>query len=578
MAKDMLPDTSSQFLTARVGKEAYKKIKEQLTPEARALMTKGRRFHDQSDWINALKYYNQAWGLVPDNLDLLTLVAYCLVELNAREQAMKVIERAIQLHGANETMCQLLGVLAMNMHFYNIAERLWQQAIQLNPNNPTNHANFMGALYEQEKFDDVVSYAQQVLPHFPENADLWTILATAVYYTEDMKKFGQFYDEALRIDPYNFRTLNNYGLKLGFQDKALELLLRAHEINPENPEINIGIGFQYLYRGDLAKGWDFYEYRLSPNRPRGQSVKYHAPFPFWNGEPDKNKTIFVMAEQGVGDEILFSRLIPRLQENVGRVVIGCDSRHISLFERSFPGIKAIAHTSQMQAGYINRYYPALSGAIGADEIVERIHLGSLWRIYCQKVTDIPSFEKGYHIPDPERVKEMGERLEPHKNAPLIGFSWASSVKDAKRTRDNFTPEHLVELIKDTNIKVVILQYNREESGLKALREGLGDDRVIELEGVDLKLDIEANYAIMQHLDLIVGPLIAPQAFGIASGVETWCAISAPPWWVFGEGRDADVCRFADNLHWAILQTDYRSWETVKDKLRPRLMELAASYA
>ena len=51
------------------------------------------------------------------------------------------------------------------------------------------------------------------------------------------------------------------------------------------------------------------------------------------GQPDKN--ILVWAEQGIGDEIMFSSTIPQLEEFASSITVHCDPRLIDLFQNSF---------------------------------------------------------------------------------------------------------------------------------------------------------------------------------------------------------------------------------------------------
>ena len=61
-------------------------------------------------------------------------------------------------------------------------------------------------------------------------------------------------------------------------------------------------------------------------------------YPRWNGKPCK---LIVLAEQGLGDEILFSTCFGDLQKQNPDLTIECDSRLIPVFTRSFPGIEFV---------------------------------------------------------------------------------------------------------------------------------------------------------------------------------------------------------------------------------------------
>ena len=88
---DMLAAGATPKKVAEIGRKAKS--------AQRKLLEAGRRAHLKEDWRTALRFYDEAWGNDPQNLDLLTLVAYCLTQLDAREQAMNVVEQALKVGG-----------------------------------------------------------------------------------------------------------------------------------------------------------------------------------------------------------------------------------------------------------------------------------------------------------------------------------------------------------------------------------------------------------------------------------------------------------------------------------------------
>ena len=86
-----------------------------------------------------------------------------------------------------------------------------------------------------------------------------------------------------------------------------------------------------LLLGNFAEGWPLYEWRWKIEQNIGKGHKTSKPR--WQGE--KNANVFLWAEQGIGDEIMFASLI-QLQNNVNfPLTVKCDKRLIPLFERSF---------------------------------------------------------------------------------------------------------------------------------------------------------------------------------------------------------------------------------------------------
>jgi len=111
-------------------------------------------------------------------------------------------------------------------------------------------------------------------------------------------------------------ALSNLGAILrttGRLDEAEAALRQAIALDPHAPGPHYSLGMVLLQLGRWAEGWAEYEARHAIlTRPT-------APFPEWRGEPLAGKRILVLAEQGLGDQILWSRFMPLLAQQAAEV-------------------------------------------------------------------------------------------------------------------------------------------------------------------------------------------------------------------------------------------------------------------
>ena len=98
----------------------------------------------------------------------------------------------------------------------------------------------------------------------------------------------------------------------------------AHD--PDNVELRHSLGMTLIQRGCYAEGWANYEAR---HARRKRPV---APFPEWRGESLAGKHILVLAEQGFGDQILWSRFVPLLVGMAADVTVMAPRVLLRLFE------------------------------------------------------------------------------------------------------------------------------------------------------------------------------------------------------------------------------------------------------
>jgi hypothetical protein len=111
----------------------------------------------------------------------------------------------------------------------------------------------------------------------------------------------------------------------GRLEEAEAVLREATALDPANPQPRHTLGMTLLQLGKYAEGWAFYEARhqLLP-RPT-------APFPEWQGESLAGKRILVLAEQGLGDQILWSRFVPLLARQAAEVRLAVARPLVRLF-------------------------------------------------------------------------------------------------------------------------------------------------------------------------------------------------------------------------------------------------------
>ena len=115
-------------------------------------------------------------------------------------------------------------------------------------------------------------------------------------------------------------TLGNLGViyrVTGRLEEAKGVLRRALAVDPGNVPVRHTLGMTLLQLGEYAEGWRHYDARHEMTPPKGPRL------PMWRGEPLAGRRIVVVAEQGLGDQILWSRYIPLLARQAAEVVVAC---------------------------------------------------------------------------------------------------------------------------------------------------------------------------------------------------------------------------------------------------------------
>jgi Flp pilus assembly protein TadD len=493
----------------------------------------------------------------------------------ARERAgdfgnsIRAYEMALALIPEHAEVANDLGRLAYRMGMKETAEKLFAHYVARHPEAREALNNLACAVRDQGRFDEAIEILRAGILQAPEDVLLWNTLGTVLTEQGDPAGATTFFSEALRLDPAMARArynLANCRLLLGDAAGALENVGRAMTAllpADERLMMQLARATMRLATGDLAGGWEDYEARRDPQFADFTQVLVDRPA--WSGDGGdlSGRSLLLVGEQGLGDEILFANVLPDVVEALGpqgRLTIAVEPRLVPLFARSLPGARVLSHATYEVNGRTVRVIPDLGDAEAIDLWAP---LASPLGRFRDSLDRFPT-AGGYLLAEPERVAHWREVLKDAPPGPKVGILWKSMSRKGARHR-YFSPfEMWAPVLRTPGVSFINLQYGDCDAELAAAREELGVE-IWQPPGIDLKADLDDVAALTCALDLTLGFANATLNLAGACGAQTWLVSTPGSWPRLG----------TDRYPWypqarVFLTPEYGQWDAVMGDLAAAL--------
>ncbi len=403
--------------------------------------------------------------------------------------------RSLDIRPADTLTCVELGLLWRRRGDLDRAAEWYRKAVEITPGSLNAHFNLGNCARDSGRYEEAEAEYSFVLRLAPEHYGAWVNLG---YVYEEQARHHealQCYKRALELHPRLPGTYVNIGnLLKELNDIAgsIAAYQAALRLEPNSPEAHHSLGLALLASGNMAEGWEEYEWRLRCHVTGGRIGVRAFPRPLWNGSSLEGKTIFVYGEQGLGDNIQFVRFLPRLKQLGGRVIYGCYHHLLTLFER-IPAADAIVDVNSAELPPFDSYVALMS-------IPHLLRIGE---------TDL-TVEGGYLEADPVRAQRWTWIRD--NDALSVGLVWSSSTNNRHARLKSIPFEELGPLLSVEGVTFYSLQIMQNG------KSPSGDNLVV------LERDIgtlEETAAIIANLDLVISIDTSIAHLAGALGKEVW---------------------------------------------------------
>lgn len=449
----------------------------------------GNVLRERGDPAGARSAYDAALAIDPAHASARYNLGALLLDQGDPATAEREFVRALEREPRHHFALNNLGVALREQGRAAEARQCFEHALAIDPRNAEALNNLGLVLQQEERYEEAIARYREALELRPGFAGAVLNWGNALKDRGDLEGAAAVYARALAMRPDFREALVNsasVALDRGRIDEARAAYAQALRIEPGSADAEYGLGQIALREGRFAEGWRGYERRFETRPP--QALARPLPLPRLTAQDlGRARRVALWLEQGIGDQLLFSTLLPELERRGIRGVVEVDPRLAAMYRRSLPKFEFVAAEASDEA-------------FAACDF--QLPLGSLPSLFRPDVASFAAQPRALLAPDARRVTAIREQL---GRGRVIGISWRSLQKGGRRAlgeRKSIPLEHFAPLAQATGARLLDLQYGdvtveREEFARR--HPGV----LVQIDGLDLREDLDGVAAAIASCDRVV---------------------------------------------------------------------------
>ncbi|MEZ6141840.1 MAG: tetratricopeptide repeat protein [Zavarzinella sp.] len=477
----------------------------------------------------------------------------CPAAIQLADQELRTSPLSQQIHGrllryshAPAPWWSFLGIFAATQKWWQHAVRAFQLQIAAEPESAQAHMHLGAAYGELRKFAESARELELALKILPGHPDIHGNLALTYFQSGDVKSAHAHIEAALAGNPQQANFWNTLGMILAAECKSERAIKAYSEAIARDPKDDFyrNRALSYLIVGDFDHGWEDYEHRWGCVGFQRKNLNC----PRWRGESLQGKSIYVYAEQGLGDTIMFVRMLDHLKKQGATIL--------------FEGHAAML-PSMILPNWVDHWLPA--GAAPTDCDYE-IPLISIPHVLGLNLDNLPTFEK-YLTASETANHYWSERLTKFHQL-RVGLCWQGNPNHTGDRWRSIPLKEFAELFDCENVQFFSLQQGFSRDQLQEIYHPILDIMwLIEHRGGSL----DETAAVLNHLDLVIACDTAVAHLAGALARPTWVLLATNNDWRWLQHRTDSPWYPTMRL---FRQTEQGKWPTPIQQVKKELIQLA----
>jgi tetratricopeptide (TPR) repeat protein len=488
----------------------------------------------------ALRAAEDALSHSPDNSALACAVARFYCEQGEPQGGVELLNAFLVGRPPDATVLATLGACHMANHDERAAIEALSQAMAAGDESPRLRIDLGACLHSLERYEEALPHFRKAAEDMPSDENRLRLAAILVSNCKYDEALSIYEDMASRVDIRRDAYLANYTYALiysGRFEEARKNLGEMLALAPNDVNIRTTRAVISLLHQDFETGWQDYAYR-------GISFSRHfrtLAIPRWQGEPLHGKRIVLIAEQGLGDQVMFASCLPDLLAlGAQEVIVEVVNRVAKTIARSFPSVTVVPSNQKNDMAWLKD--------LGSVDYFTS--LGDLPASFRRHVNEFP--RRAYLVADAERTSFWRDKLAAVAPRPWIGVSWRGGTEITRKAARTMSILDLQGLEPVPGGSLVCLQYGDVTQDLSIAAEA----------GLSLHhwpeaiADLDEFAALIAALDGVVTVCNTTVHYAGALGKPVWVLAPKVPEWRYGLTNDfmpwyphAKVVRQVNPLDW-----------------------------
>jgi tetratricopeptide (TPR) repeat protein len=519
-------------------------------PKVEYLSSLGATLQQLGRLEEALKALDKAVQLKPEDAELWINLGNVLAELERPADALLTFQHVLKLNPRHWDAAYRSGFLLHRLERPAEALFYFDLSDRLQPNQAVILEMRAIALHKLKRFEEALADNRRAHVLNPENADTCNNIGAILQLLGRDEEALSWFDRALELRPDYIVAFTNKASSLqSFHrfDEAFAIYHHMKTIDPGNAQADWDLSLLHMLTGNFEAGWAGREARW-----KAHSVVYpKLSEPMWLGkESIEGKTILICSDEGLGDSIQFARYVPMVAARGARVILVVDDAMYPLLS-TLSGVAQSCSKSASMLPAFDMHCP----------------MSSLPLAFGTRLDTIPSDISYLPAPAESRVQSWEDRLGPH-NKLRVGLVWSGNPNHSN-DHNRSVPLRTLSRILDVDASFVSLQKDLKPDDETALREWTD---IIDLTA-DLA-DFNETAALVSCLDLVITVDTSVAHLAAALGRTTWILLPYLPDYRWLLNRDDSPWYPTVRL---FRQTATREYADVLDRVRAELLARVSTF-